>query len=80
MKARSPVLAVHIVLVPLPLRHDVVLAQKMFRHLAKCLFGFEFSSAKLPPKLEIPVLGDILGFGEALFLRAGSTILAREIA
>jgi hypothetical protein len=52
----------------------------LFRRLAKGLFGFELSSEKFSPKLEIPVLSDVLGFGEAFFLRAGATIPTSEEA
>jgi hypothetical protein len=52
----------------------------VFRHFAKRLFALDLPSEEFPAKLQIPVLGDFLGFGEALFLRAGATILAREIA
>jgi hypothetical protein len=74
------VLAVHVSFVALSLRDDVVFAEVVFRHFAKRLFVLDLPGAEFPAKLQIPVLGDFLGFGEALFLRAGATILAREIA
>jgi hypothetical protein len=79
VEARSPVLAFHISLVALPLGHDVVLMQVMLRNLAKGLFGFDFSGAEFSAKLQIPVLGDLLGFREAFILGADAPVFASEI-
>ena len=73
-------LAFHVSLVALSLRHDVELAQVVLRHFAKGLFALDLAGAEFSAQLQVPILGDFLGFGEALFLRAGATILAREIA
>jgi hypothetical protein len=62
------VLAVHVSFVALSLRDDVVFAEVVFRHFAKRLFALDPPSAEFPAKLQIPVLGGCLGFGEALFL------------
>jgi len=51
----------------------------MGRDLAKGLFGFDLSGAEFSPQLQVPVLGDLLGFREAFFLGADAPILAREI-
>jgi hypothetical protein len=53
-----------------PLGDDVVLAQELFRGVAKCLFGFDFSVADFSAKLQIPVLGDPpwLSRGSLLYL------------
>jgi hypothetical protein len=48
VNARPPVLAIHVLQVALSLRDDVVLAQILFRHLAKGLFAFDLSSAEFP--------------------------------
>jgi hypothetical protein len=74
------VLAFHVSLVALSLRHDVELAQVVLRHLAKALFAFDLASAEFSAELQVPILGDLLDFGEALFSRARATIFAREIA
>ena len=79
VKARAPVLAFHIALVALPLGDDVVLVQVMGRDLAKGLFGFDFSGAEFSAKLQVPVLGGLLGLREAFFLGADAAVLAREL-
>src|ERR1035437_6891481 len=33
----------------------------------------------LPPKLQVPVLGNLLGFGEAVFLGAPAAVLASKV-
>ena len=77
--ARPPVLALDVVLVSLALRDDVVFLQILFGGFAVGLFGLDLSIAELAPQLEVPVLGDFLGFGEALFLRRAASIFPGEI-
>ena len=79
VNARPPVLAFYISLVALPLGDDVVVVQVMCRDFAKGLFAFDFSGAKFSALLQVPVLGDFLGFREAFFLGADAPVLAREI-
>src|SRR5208337_2934226 len=64
----------------LALREDVVFTQKLFGCFAEGFFCFDFSAAEFPAELQIPILGNLLGFREALFLCAGPAVLAGEIA
>ena len=63
----------------MPLRHDLVLMEVVLRNLAKGLFGFDFSGAEFSAKLQVPVLGDPLGFRGAFFLGADVPVFAREV-
>ena len=47
--------------------------------LRRRFLGFNFSGAEFATELKIPILGDILCFGEAVFLCACSAIFAGEI-
>jgi hypothetical protein len=67
------VLALDVDLAPLTLRDDVVFAEVMPGSFAEGLVGFDFSRAECPAQLEIPILGDFLGFGEAVFFGAAAT-------
>src|SRR6266851_4069403 len=80
MDPRPPVLAFHVDLAALALRDDVVFAQVLFRRFAKGFFGFDLAGAELAPELQVPVLGDLLGFREALFLRARAAVFPAEVA
>jgi hypothetical protein len=51
----------------------------MCRDFAKALFALDFSGAEFSAQLQIPVLGDLLGFREALFLGADAPVLGRQI-
>ena len=51
VNARPPVLAIHVLLVALSLRDDIVLAEILFRHVAKGLFAFDLSSAEFSAEL-----------------------------
>jgi hypothetical protein len=64
----------------LTLRDDVVFAQVLFRRFAKSFFGFDLAGAELSSELQVPVLGDLLGFREAVFLGARAAVLPAEIA
>ena len=74
--ARARVLAFDIDLVALALGDDVVFTQVLFRGFAESFFCFDFAVAEFAAKLEIPVLGDLLGLREAVFFGAGAAILA----
>ena len=76
---RAPVLALDVDLAALALRDDVEFAQELVGGFAESFFCFDFSAAGFAAQLQIPVLGDFLGFGEAVFLRAGAAVLAGEI-
>jgi len=71
---QTAVLAFHVSLVALSLRHDVELTQVVLRHLAKGL-SLLISPARSFPASCSTNLGDLLGFGEALLFRARATIL-----
>jgi hypothetical protein len=73
------VLAFYVMLIAFALRHDVVLAQVVLRNFAKGLFAFDFAVVEFSAEPQVPVLSDFLGFGEALFFRAGAAVLAGEI-
>ena len=76
---RPPVLAFDVDLAALALRDDVVFAQVLVRGFAEGFFCFDFAGAELAAKLQIPVLGDLFGFGEAVFLRACPAVLPGEV-
>ena len=76
---RAPVLALDVILAALALGDDVVFAEILLGGFAEGLLGFDFSAAEFSAKLEIPILGDFLGFGETVFFGAAAAILAREI-
>ena len=80
MSLRPPVLAFDVDSASLPLCDDVVFTQVKIRRFAEGFFGLNFPVAEFAAQLEIPILGDFLGFGEALFLRARPAVLAAEIA
>ena len=73
-------LAFHVFLVALSLRHDVELVQVVLSHLAKCLFALDLSVAEFSAEAEVPILSDFLGPGETVFLCASAAILARKKA
>src|ERR1035437_6360662 len=79
MHPRPPVLAVDVNLAAFALGDEVVLAQKLFRRLAEGFFGFDFTVTEFPAKLQVPVLGDLFGYREALFLRAGAAVFPAEV-
>jgi hypothetical protein len=66
-------------LLPLALGDEVVLAQELFRGLAKGLFCFDFAVAELAAKLQIPVLRDLFGSREAIFLRGCPAVFPAEV-
>jgi hypothetical protein len=80
MHCGSPVLPFDVVVAALALRDDVVFAQTQFGPFAEGFLCFDFSGAEFAAQLQIPVLGDLVGFREAVFLRAGAAILAGEVA
>ena len=80
MHLRPAVLAPEVALAALALREDVVFTQELFGCFAEGSFCFDFSAAEFPAELQIPILGNLLGFREALFLCAGPAVLAGEIA
>ena len=51
----------------------------MGRDFVNSLFAFDFSGAEFSAQLQVPVLGDRLGFREAFFFGADALVLAREI-
>src|SRR6266851_3015557 len=77
--ARPPVLAVDVDLAALALRDEVVLAQELFRGFAEGLFCFDFAAAEHAAKLQIPVLGDLFGSREAIFLRGCPAVFPAEV-
>lgn len=79
MDLRLAVLASEIAFAAFGLRDDVVFTQKLFGCFAEGFFCFDFSAAEFPAELQIPTLGNLLGFREALVLCAGLAVLAGEI-
>lgn len=55
-------LAVDVNLAAFALGDQVVLAQELFRRLAKGLFRFDFTVAELAPELKVLVLGNLFGY------------------
>lgn len=79
MDLRLAVLASEVAFAAFGLRDDVVFTQKLFGCFAEGFFCFDFSAAEFPAELQIPTLGNLLGFREALVLCAGLAVLAGEI-
>jgi len=71
--------AVDVDLAALALRDEVILAQELLRGFAECLFGFDFAVAELAAKLEVPVLRDLFGSGEAVFLGGPPAVFPAEV-
>ena len=76
---RPPVLAFDVDLAALALRDDVVFAQVLFGSLAESFFCFDFSAAEFSAELQVPILGDLFGFPEAVFFRACAPVFSAEI-
>jgi len=76
---RPPVLAVDVNVAALALGDEVVLAQELFRGFAEGLFCFDFAVAELAAKLQIPVLRDLFGSRQAVFLRGCSAVFPAEV-
>jgi len=57
---------------------DLVFLEELFSHLAEELFRFEKAGAILAAQLQIPILGNLPGEGEALLLGAGAALLAAD--
>ncbi len=76
--ARPPVLAFDVDLAALALGDEVVFAQELFRGFAEGLFCLDFAVAELAAKLQIPILRDLLGAREAIFLRGCPPVFAAE--
>jgi len=74
------VLAFDVNLAALVLGDEVVLAQKLFRRFAEGFLGFDLAGAELAAELQLPVFGDLLGFRQALFLRARAAVFPAEVA
>ena len=68
MSAGTGVLSSRICLAALALRDDVEFAQVLIGGFAESLPGFQLTAAEFSAQLEIPVFGELLGFGEAFFL------------
>ncbi|MCR4282647.1 MAG: hypothetical protein NUV72_06440 [Bauldia sp.] len=64
--------------VALPFGDDLVFAGELVGRLPEGLFVGDLPAARLAAQLEIPVLGEILGAGEAVLLRAHAPVLAGE--
>src|SRR5271154_7595459 len=77
--ARPPVLAVDVDLAALTLCDEVVFAQELFRGFAEGLLCFDFAVAELAAKLQIPVLRDLLGSRQAVFLRGCPAVFSTEV-
>src|ERR1700722_6144675 len=77
--ARPPVLAVDVDLAALALGDEVVLAQELFRGFAEGLFCFDFAVPELAAKLQIPVLSDLFGSRQAVFLRGCPAVFPAEV-
>jgi hypothetical protein len=72
-------LAPDIDLAALPLRDDVVFTQELFGGFAKRFFSFDFSAAKFSAQLQKPILSNVFGLRETLFLCTGAPIFAGKI-
>src|SRR5207245_6045899 len=46
---------------------------------AEGFFGLYFTGAEFSAELQVPILGDLLGFREAVFFRAGAPVFSAEI-
>jgi hypothetical protein len=61
------------------LRDEIVFTEELLGSFAEGFLGLDFSGAEFATELEVPILGDFLGFGETVFFRAAAAILTREI-
>src|SRR5260221_9756765 len=57
---------------------DFVFLEELLADLAEELFRFEKAGTVLAAQRQIPILGDLLGEGEALLLGAGTALLAAD--
>jgi hypothetical protein len=57
---------------------DLIFLEELLGDLAEELFRFEEAGAVLAAQRQIPILGDLLGEGEALLLGAGAALLAAD--
>src|ERR1700687_76073 len=79
MHARAEVVLFDVGLASLALGDDLVFPQELLRRVAKGFLCLDFAAAQLAPELQVPVLGDLLGFGQAVFLGAAPTVLAGKV-
>jgi hypothetical protein len=66
-------------LAALALSDEIVFTVVLRRRFAEGFLGLDFSAAEFAAELEVPILGDFLGFGETVFFRTPAAILTREI-
>ena len=65
--------------IALALGDDLVFALELHSGFAKGFFVVYFAVAGLAAQLKIPVLGEVLGLGQAVFLGGNPPVLAGEV-
>src|ERR1039458_8962448 len=79
MNPQASAVAFNVLGITLALGDDLVFALELHSGFAEGFFAGYFTVPGFAAQPEIPVLGEILGLGEAVFLRGNPSVLAGEV-
>jgi hypothetical protein len=79
MKPEASAVAYNVLGVALALGDDLVFTLELDSGFAKGFFVVYFAVAGLAAQLQIPILGEVLGLGQAVFLGGNPPVLAGEV-
>src|SRR5450756_880644 len=79
MKPEASAVAFNVLGITLALGDDLVFALELHCGFAESFFVAYFTAPGLAAQLQIPVLGEVLGLGQAVFLGGNPPVLAGEV-